>query len=151
MHPHTCPATRVRIVTAHRLEAVAATPPTDAVEAPGMADALTRHVTHRAPRDCPPAAAVDVYVDDFPLLAKAESQRHNAMRASPHAIDAVFCPVSPTDPAHCTEPASVKKMLHGDACWAVQSLQCNLLDCRRVHGHRETKLTQRGGALTTKE
>ena len=118
MHPHACPATRVRIVTAHRLEAVAATPPTDAVEAPGMADAPTRHVTHRGPRDRPPAAAVDVYVDDFPMLAQAESQRHNAMRASLHAIDAVFCPLSPTDPAHCTEPASVKKMLNWDACWA---------------------------------
>jgi hypothetical protein len=118
MNLRTRSATRVRSM-AHRLEAVAATPPTGVIEAQGK-DGPTRLVEHRAPLDRPPVAAVDVYVDDFLLMAQTESQRREVMRASLHAIDAVFRPLSPTDPAHRKEPASVKKMLQGDACWATK-------------------------------
>ena len=118
MNLRTRSATRVPSM-AHRLEAVAATPPPGVIEAQGK-DGPTRLVEHRAPLDRPPVAAVDVYVDDFLLMAQTESQRREVMRASLHAIDAVFRPLSPTDPAHRKEPASVKKMLQGDACWATK-------------------------------
>ena len=116
MHLRTRATKRVRS-TAHRLEVVAATPPPDAVEAQGK-DGPTRIMEHRAPLDRPPVAAVDVYVDDFLLMAQTEAQRREVMRASLHAIDAVFRPLSPADPAHRKEPASVTKMLKGEACWA---------------------------------
>ncbi|KAI2502269.1 hypothetical protein MHU86_12158 [Fragilaria crotonensis] len=40
------------------------------------------------------------------------------MRATLHAIDEVFRPLDPTDPPDRKEPASVKKMLKGDAQWS---------------------------------
>ena len=107
---------RARQMQAHRLEAVAVTPPLDAGEP--RTGAAIRPVEHRAPQGRPPVAAVDVYVDDFLLMAQTETQKRDVMRASLHATDAVFEPLSPQDPPHRKEPASVKKMLHGDACWA---------------------------------
>jgi hypothetical protein len=62
-------------------------------------------------------AAVDVYVDDFLLMAQTEPQRTKVLRTTLHAIDQVFRPLAHTDPNHRKEPASVKKMLKGDACW----------------------------------
>jgi hypothetical protein len=108
---------RARRMGAHRLEAVAATPPPDT--GGPKTGAAVRRMEHRAPpQGRPPVAAVDVYVDDFLLLAQTEAQKRDVMRASLHAIDAVFEPLSPQDPPHRKEPASVKKMLKGDACWA---------------------------------
>jgi hypothetical protein len=63
---------------------------------------------------------VDVYVDDFLLLAQTATQRRRVMRAALHAIDDVFRPLAPDDPSHRKEPASVKKMLKGDAYWSPQ-------------------------------
>ena len=101
---------------AHRLEAVAATPPPTEAGASKPREA-TRRVEQRAPPDRPPVATVDVYVDDFLLLAQTNAQKRKVMRASLQAIDAVFEPLSPHDPPHRKEPASVKKMLKGDAPW----------------------------------
>lgn len=103
--------------TAHRLEAVAATQPDDAVEVQGKGG-LPRQAAHHAPGGRPPVAAVDVYVDDFILMAQTEHQKQKVLRASLHSIDDVFRPLAPHDPPHRKEPASVKKMLRGDACWA---------------------------------
>ena len=74
--------------TVHRLEAVAATPPADTVEAQvkGEATRVTR-LGHR--QGCPPVAAVDVYVDDFLLLAQTANKRQRVMRTTLHAIDDV--------------------------------------------------------------
>ena len=106
--------------TVHRLEQVAATPPSDTVEVQGKCEA-TRRDTRRGHRQGrPPVAAVDVYVDDFLLLAQTEHQRERVLRTTLHAIDDVFRPLSPSDPEIRKEPASVKKMLKGDACWATQ-------------------------------
>ena len=63
----------------------------------------------------PPVASVDVYVDDFILLAQAQHQREQVLRETLNAIDFVFRPIMPQDPAHRKEPASVKKMQKGDA------------------------------------
>ena len=111
-------STRARS-TAHRLEMVAATPPPGAEQGQAK-DAPTRPMEHRTPQGRPPVAAVDVYVDDFLLMAQTAPQKQQVMRASLHAIDDVFRPLSSTDPARRKEPASVKKMHQGDACWSTK-------------------------------
>lgn len=114
-----------RLRQPHRLEAMAATPPTgdDAPSAtPGRA-CLTAP-TQGAPRTKQPVAAVDVYVDDFLLLAQTQHQQQRVMRAALHSIDRVLRPLSVLDPPERKEPASVKKcskaMLTGrrkSECW----------------------------------
>ena len=105
-------------LTVHRLETVAATPPSD----PVAAQEKGRKCQTMRPRMTghPPVAAVDVYVDDFILMAQTQSQRDKVLRHTLHSIDEVFRPVQSQDPPHRKEPASVKKMLQGDACWATQ-------------------------------
>ncbi|KAI2503277.1 adenylate kinase [Fragilaria crotonensis] len=104
-----------RLTQAHRLEAVADTPPADADSCAmlphGPPPSLA--VTGR-----PPVAYVDVYVDDFLLMAQTMSQKRKVLRATLNAIDDVFRPLESGDPPHRTEPASVKKMLKGDAFWS---------------------------------
>ena len=51
-------------------------------------------------------------------MAQTAPQRTRVMRTTLEAIDHVFRPLAPHDPAHRKEPASVKKMLKGEACWA---------------------------------
>jgi hypothetical protein len=65
----------------------------------------------------PPVSKVDVYVDDFILMAQTHHQRTQVMRATLTAIDEVMRPLSDSDSQHRKEPASVKKMLKGDAHW----------------------------------
>ena len=102
--------------TMHRLEAVAATPPPDIVE---------EKPTYRPARDMqrqfrgrPPVAKVEVYVDDFLLMAQTDAQRRRVLRSTLLAIDEVLRPLETSDPTHRKEPASVKKMLKGDAYWS---------------------------------
>lgn len=103
--------------TAHRLETVAATPPPDAIpEEKGASSHHTRLREHRHAR--PPVAAVDVYVDDFLLLAQTRPQTQRVLRNTLHSIDKVLRPLAPDDPPSRQEPASIKKMLKGDACWS---------------------------------
>ena len=98
---------------------MAATPPPDAIfEEKGEASRSTHSREHRQGR--PPVAAVDVYVDDFLLLAQTHSQTQRVLRTTLHAIDKVLRPLAPDDPSTRTEPASVKKMLKGDACWSTR-------------------------------
>ena len=105
--------------SAHRLEAVAATPPPDAV--PAM---ISKGEALRQPQSAvdgrPPLASVDVYVDDFLLITQTAHQRRKFLRATLGAIDDVFRPLTPDDPPLRREPASVKKLLKGDAAWATQ-------------------------------
>jgi hypothetical protein len=104
---------------AHRLERLADTAPeaphntTSASTAPAVPTSSTLAGRTRAP-----VAAVDVYVDDFLLMAQTHAHRQKVMRATLHAIDEVFRPLDPTDPPDRKEPASVKKMLKGDAQWS---------------------------------
>ena len=106
--------------TAHRLESVAATPPP---EIPTAAPHVTQSTTKPA-GTCPsgrlPVAEVDVYVDDFLLMAQTENRRRAVLRTTLEAIDSVFRPLCASDPEHRKEPASVKKMLKGDAAWATR-------------------------------
>ncbi|KAI2499906.1 hypothetical protein MHU86_14576 [Fragilaria crotonensis] len=111
-----CP-TLSRLKQAHRLEAVANTPPPDAVPCTHAKQTGTSRST-LSTHGHPPVASVDVYVDDFLLLAQTHAQRQKVLRATLQAIDAVFRPLESSDPAHRTEPASIKKMLKGDAHWS---------------------------------
>ena len=102
----------------HRLEAVAATPPVEddlSSRRGGPALPSTLSGTGR-----PPVSSVDVYVDDFLLMAQTRRQRERVMRATLTAIDEVLRPLSDSDAPHRKEPASVKKLLKGDACWSTQ-------------------------------
>ena len=70
--------------TVHRLEAVAATLPPNTVEAESKG-AATRNTRRGHRKGRPPVAAVDVYVDDFLLLAQTEPQRTRVLRTALHA------------------------------------------------------------------
>ncbi len=70
----------------------------------------------------PPLATADVYVDDFIALAQTQRERIRVCRLIFQAIDAVLRPLSPTDSPHRNEPASVKKLLKGDAAWAHEKI-----------------------------
>jgi hypothetical protein len=89
----------------HILEAVAATPPPDtSSEDKGEASYSTHWREHHQGR--PPVAAVDVYVDDFLLLAQTHPQTQRVLRATLHSIDKVLRPLAQDDPASRKEPAS---------------------------------------------
>ena len=105
-------------LTVHRLEAVSATPPPDPVTMQGKGE-TTRGLRPRI-QGRPPVAAVDVYVDGFLLMAQTANQCTTVMRHTIHLIDEVFRPLQSHDPTHRKEPASIKKMLKGDACWSTQ-------------------------------
>ena len=60
----------------------------------------------------------DVYVDDFCGLAQGNKwKRRTVKRALLHALDKVFRPLEKSDGLHRQEPASLKKLLKGDATW----------------------------------
>ena len=103
-----------RLTEPHRLESVADTPPDD-TPVPSTQSGGTTHVVATSR---PPTACVDVYVDDFLLLAQTLAQQRKVLRATLTAIDDVFRPVDSADPRHRKEPASIKKMLKGDASWS---------------------------------
>lgn len=117
---------RTEVLPPHRLETVAATPPPDSDECTVTAlHSVERFRLHERRRSSkrsstgrPPVARVDVYVDDFLLMAQTVPQQVRVMRTTLDSIDQVFRPLAQHDPPHRKEPASVKKMLKGDACWA---------------------------------
>jgi hypothetical protein len=66
-----------------------------------------------------PLAYTDVFVDDFVQVAQGSNARLNRVRRILlHTIDSVWRGLETHDPPSRQEPASVKKMLKGDACWA---------------------------------
>lgn len=63
----------------------------------------------------------DVYVDDFIGLVQGHPRRRKRIKSVLlHALDDVFRPLQDGDNPHRQEPASVKKMLKGDATWAMR-------------------------------
>ena len=61
--------------------------------------------------DTPPVATVDVYVDDFLLMAQTLNQSQTVLRTTLVSIRLLMARDSP----QCKVPLSVKKMLKGDA------------------------------------
>jgi hypothetical protein len=108
-----------RLHCVHRLEAVAATPPADDETLP-PATTTRRATAGKISGKQLPLGAVDVYVDDFLLLAQTQHQQQRVLRAALTAIDDVFRPLEDSDPVTRKEPSSVKKMLKGDASWSTR-------------------------------
>ena len=94
--------------TAHRLEAVATTPPDDAVSAESKEVATTHSAQERA-GGRPPVASVDVYVDDFLLLAQTEHNKQRVLRETLYSIDDVLRPIEPHDPPVSKGPSVGEK------------------------------------------
>ena len=107
---------RTTALPRHPLESLALTPPPNSTS---QADWTPRLASpgSATPRP-PPLAYADVYVDDFVLAAQTKRHRQRVLRAALHSIDSVLRPLAPDDRASRKEPISVKKLRHGDACWA---------------------------------
>ena len=154
----------------HPLEKVASTPapPPDArpihyIGPPSFPDHLARRITvnelppprrpHRRLGRRPPLSYSDVYVDDEALLGQGSPSRLNRLRRVLfHVNDLIFRPNDATDiAAGRAEPASHKKMLKGDACWATTGIFLGwLIDTLRgtleLPPHRRQRLSD---CLTT--
>ena len=59
-------------------------------------------------------------MDDFLLLSQTQSTATKVPRSALQAIDDVMLPLAPHDSPSRKEPASVKKLLQGDAAWSTQ-------------------------------
>ncbi|KAL7558470.1 hypothetical protein ACA910_011645 [Epithemia clementina (nom. ined.)] len=69
-------------------------------------------------RYCMPVAYVVVYVDDFiGLVQGGAARRKQVQRVLLHSLDTVMRGLDPTDHPSRQEPASIKKMMKGDATW----------------------------------
>jgi hypothetical protein len=114
----------------HRLDHVsetAASPPGGpAIETPSSCQTqrpLPVPPHQRNPRGRPiPVKQWDVYVDDFIGLVQGGPHHHQHVKRALLAtlLDTVFWRLSPSDGPFRQEPASIKKMLKGDATWATR-------------------------------
>lgn len=127
-----------RLWEPHRLEVVASKAPADYATA--RPTATTRATIGATSHPRKPVAEVDVYVDDFLLLAQTHRQpRQRVLRAALHSIDSVFRLMEEGDPPHRKEPASVKKFLKGDACWMTRKRILGWdIDAQSMTLHRST-------------
>jgi hypothetical protein len=93
---------------------------------PSAAPLLVTAPTRRPPGSRParahrrqPLSYYDVFVDDAVACAQGSKGRLGRVRRILlYALDDVFRPLEASDPSNRQEPASVKKMLKGDACWS---------------------------------
>ena len=70
-----------------------------------------------------PLNYVDVYVDDFLVAAQGNPNRLRQIhRVLFHALDQVMRGGQPSDPDERQEPASIKKLKKGDACWTTRKV-----------------------------
>jgi hypothetical protein len=85
-----------------------------------MLPSIGRSPSHhpKVPTQTQPVARVDIYVDNFILLAPSQHHQRRVMRTALHLIDEVFQPLERGDPPHRKESSSAKKMLQGDAAWS---------------------------------
>lgn len=93
------PAQQLHLRTQHRLELLANTdPPEGIVPSSATNVAPLRSANLGGHGRVPPLAAVDVYVNDFLLMAQTAKQREKVMRATLSSIDAIFRPLEASDP-----------------------------------------------------
>ena len=65
----------------------------------------------------------DIYVDDFCGLVQGNKwQRRTVKRILFQALDKVFWPLDNDDISYRQEPASIKKLKKGDACWTTSKI-----------------------------
>ena len=119
----------------HRLDLVAETPPPP--ETVGVAAQNNNSTpvpnTDESPKLLRPLQYWDVYVDDFLGLAQGDfARRKRVKRVLLHTLDQVFRPLEEGDVPTRQEPASVKKLLKGDATWATRKVMLGwLIDTER--------------------
>ena len=117
---------RHHVFPPHRLEPLADAPPPASAAAPPVAPPpdLLWHTPVPPPNPLlyhfqRPVAAVDVFVDDFLAIAQPPTTTRTR-RTLMHSVDAVFRPLSASDPIHRTEPISLSKLAKGDAAWTTR-------------------------------
>jgi hypothetical protein len=118
--------------TPHRLDDVSETTPPPEVPAPLENPPVERPCAKSLPEPAPhsprtgrpaPLKRWDVYVDDFiGMVQGGEAHRRHVKRALLATLDTVFRRLSEGDNGFRQEPASVKKMLKGDATWATRKV-----------------------------
>jgi hypothetical protein len=65
----------------------------------------------------------DVFVDDFIRMGQGTRwQLSNLRRILLHALEKVFRPLKADDSLSRKEPASIKNLLQGDACWTTRKV-----------------------------
>jgi hypothetical protein len=115
----------------HRLDRISKTPPIqETIAAPrGCQPNLPRSLPlppkrQRMQRTIRKLAAYwDVYVDDFIGLCQGgRNRRRTVKRHLLHSLDQVLRKLEPEDSQHRQEPASVKKLTKGDACWTTRKI-----------------------------
>jgi hypothetical protein len=89
----------------------------------------------------------DVFVDDFIGMGQgSKKQLVNLRRILLHTLDEVFRPLEDDDSDSRKEPASVKKLLQGDACWTTRKVVLGwIIDTLKMTielpQHRQERLT----------
>ena len=68
-------------------------------------------------RDAVPWAAIEVFVDDFMVMAQDKSRLEHLSRSVLHAVEQVFPPPAITGHVGGKDPISEKKILKGEADW----------------------------------
>ena len=112
---------------AHRLDTLADSTPADSdtvlpSSASGPHSLPPPVIQSRGPLQ-KPLCAVDVFMDDFILLAQLPKRDLAAARRTLfECIDSVLRPLEPTDNPKQKEPNSVKKLAQGDATWGTRKV-----------------------------
>jgi hypothetical protein len=109
----------------HRLDVVRESPPPPiplpVMVAAGPEPRLLPPRPQPRGRPSPPVKGWDMYVDDFIDMVQGNAHhRQHVKRILFHSLDQVFRPLESTDNPNQQEPASIKKMLKGDASWATR-------------------------------
>lgn len=103
----------------HPLDEVSESTPTDVESVPSPKVPVTPATKpfHR------PIKYWDIYVDDFCGLVQGNKwERRAVKRILFQALDKVFRPLDESDTKYRQEPASIKKLKQGDACWATSKI-----------------------------
>jgi hypothetical protein len=106
-------------LTPHPLDEVSESTPTDGegVPAPNVPATPATKPFHR------PIKYWDIYVDDFCGLVQGNKwERRAVKRILFQALDKVFRPLDESDTKYRQEPASIKKLKQGDACWTTSKI-----------------------------
>jgi hypothetical protein len=111
----------------HRLDAISETPivlephPIVTTAGPGTLALPTGTWSHSSKPV--PVKYWDVYVDDFVgMVQGSPKHRQHVKRTLLSSLDVVLRPLDDQENVHRQEPASVKKMLKGDATWATRKV-----------------------------
>ena len=115
----------------HRLDALADTDPP--LELPSSSTISSTSSSLPSPAPVPvrpyngprrkPLSAIDIYVDDFIGLGQGSKQHLRNIRGTLfHCLDEVMRPLSPDNTKCRQEPASIKKLKKGDACWGTKKV-----------------------------